>query len=99
MTVDELIPCIIEASKQDIFLNDDEFLFRVGNECIKLIDFCGAGAEVKTLVPCAEWLAYQEETVVRDKGVECLAIFCGVEGINVQEDILPVLQRLATAEW
>ena len=53
---------------------------------IKLIDFCGNNYDV--LVPAAEWLAYQDETVVRDKGIECLAILCGIEDVGINFNFL-----------
>ena len=48
--------------------------------------------------PCSDFLS-QEETVVRDKGIECLAVLCSVDGISLTDDIMPVLHKLAAAEW
>jgi len=96
-TVEELIPFLFDISKQDTFLNDDEFLFRLGEQYIQLMDFTGGNHTC--LVSPIEWLAYQEETVIRDKAIQAFSILCDKGKLNPGEDVLPVLQRLTSAEW
>lgn len=95
--VDEMLPALHEKSKQEQFLNDDEFLFRLAEQYGALIDYTNGNHT--TLVAQVEWLAYQEETVIRDKAVEVLGMLCTKGRINVSEEIIPVLHRLASAEW
>ena len=66
-TVDELLPFLHELSKQTSFLNDDEFLFRLAEQYMILLDYVGGNHGC--MIGQVEWLAYQEETVIRDKAV------------------------------
>lgn len=100
-TVDELLPLLYESSKQDLFLNDDEFLFRLAEQYMTLTEY--TAGNLGCFVAQVEWLAYQEETVIRDKAVECLACICDKShkagNQAICDEIVNVLHRLASAEW
>lgn len=100
-TVDELLPLLHEFSKQDIYLNDDEFLFRLAVQYLTLTDF--TNGNLGCLIPQVEWLAYQEETVIRDKAIEVLGCICDKSckagNHAICDEIVTVLHRLASAEW
>ncbi|CAD7969116.1 unnamed protein product [Amoebophrya sp. A25] len=96
-TVEELIPWLFDVSKCQTYLNDDEFLFRCGEQYIQLMGLTG-GNHLCFAAPI-EWLAYQEETVIREKAIEGIKLVCRGGRVNIQQDILPILQRLASAEW
>lgn len=91
-----IVPFLHDLAKQDMYINDDEFLYLLGKAYIELIPY--ATQPDVFLVPM-EWLACQEETVVRDVGVEGLGKICARPEINVSEQVLPILNRLAGADW
>ncbi|CAD7945122.1 unnamed protein product [Amoebophrya sp. A120] len=96
-TVDELIPFLYESSKKQDYFNDDEFLFRTGEQYILLLDFVGGNH--LCLLEAVQWLALQEETVIREKAIEGIKEICIRGRVNVQQDVLPTLVKLSQAEW
>jgi len=99
-TVSELLPLLFDLSKQEQFLNDDEFLFRLAEQYSVLLS--QIKGSYTSIIPQIEWLAYQEETVIRDKAVEVLGIICSLDDFTqtgLSDDIMPALKRLASAEW
>ncbi len=47
-TVDELLPFLHELSKQTVYLNDDEFLFRLAEQYMLLLDLVDGKHTCKT---------------------------------------------------
>lgn len=94
---EDLIPFLYETAKSEPFCQDDEFLFRVADQSTVILEHVGENYE--SFMPFFEFLAYQEETVIRDKVVEILSYISTTFPATVPTRIVPLLQRLTSAEW
>merc|ERR1719454_2788619 len=69
-TVNELIPYVVQVVQEEPLCNDEEFLFSMAKQYAVLSDYIGGHDEL--LVEPLEYLAAQEETVIRDQAVASL---------------------------
>eukprot|EP00397_Hematodinium_sp_SG-2012_P009696 GEMP01009787.1.p1 GENE.GEMP01009787.1~~GEMP01009787.1.p1 ORF type:complete len:589 (+),score=86.95 GEMP01009787.1:254-2020(+) len=95
--VKDLVPHIFECAKTEPNCNDDEFLYRFAEQLAVFMDFCDE--KYITFIPVLEYLASQEETVVRTKAIEVLSKIAEKAPSLVSDHIVPVLQRLTGADW
>lgn len=91
----ELIPYLGEFVD-----DDDEVLLILSAHLGEMLDAVGGAEYAHVLLPPLEALAASDETAVREKAVASLSKI--VEQANehtLVEHVLPLLRRLATAEW
>jgi len=93
----ELIPYLFECAKAEPLIHNDEFLFRLAEQIGVFCDY--VDGKFETLIPVLEYLASQEETVIRDKAIEVLSAIAERCPAIVPEHIVIVLQRLTSADW
>lgn len=94
-TRSELIPFLTESHD-----DEDEVLLTLAEELGQFVPYVGGPSHAQCLLAPLEALCNVEETVVRDKAVESLnAVAAQLPPDNVAEHYLPLLRRLASAEW
>lgn len=94
-TRDELVPYLNEFIDED-----DEVLVVLSEELGKLVEYVGGGAHAHVLLVPLETLAGVEESSVREKVVESIsAIVRAMNGESVVKFVVPMLRRLANADW
>jgi serine/threonine-protein phosphatase 2A regulatory subunit A len=93
-TASELIPFVIQCCKTEPFCNDEEFLFIIAKQFASLSQYINGHDEM--LMDPLEYLAAQEETVIRDQAVASLCIIVEKRPALVPEYLVPLLHRLAT---
>jgi serine/threonine-protein phosphatase 2A regulatory subunit A len=95
-TVEELIPFLAQAVKEEPLCNDEEFLFTLAKQYAVLSTFMDNRDDL--LIAPLEWLAAQEETVIRDEAVISLCQIADKNPSLAGDYVVPVLNRLATKQ-
>ncbi len=91
----ELIPFLTESHD-----DEDEVLLALAEELGQFVPFVGGPPHAHCLLVPLETLCNVEETVVRDKAVDSLNIIAAqLPATSVAEHYVPLLKRLAAAEW
>eukprot|EP00051_Salpingoeca_urceolata_P032369 m.15421 g.15421 ORF g.15421 m.15421 type:complete len:584 (-) comp5015_c0_seq1:413-2164(-) len=94
-TVAELIPYLTDSLD-----DEDEVLLAVAEELSKFVPLVGGPAFGYHLLKPLEQLAQVEETVVRDKAVESLAIIAKeLPDTHLEEHFWGMVNRLAHGDW
>lgn len=93
-TVNELIPYVIQVVQQEPLCNDEEFLFSMAKQYAVLSEYINGHDEM--LIAPLEYLAAQEETVIRDQAIASLVTIVDKRPNLVPEYLVPAVHRLAT---
>lgn len=93
-TVNELVPYVVQVVQEEPLCNDEEFLFSMAKQYAVLSDYINGHDEM--LIAPLEYLAAQEETVIRDQAIQSLFSIVEKKPTLVPEYLVPTLHRLAT---
>mmetsp|Transcript_44164 Transcript_44164/g.99602 ORF Transcript_44164/g.99602 Transcript_44164/m.99602 type:complete len:592 (+) Transcript_44164:69-1844(+) len=99
-TAGKLVPFLTECITTEPYDKDDEFLYYVAKGYRELPDHLPPNGW-QALVPSLESLGNQDETLIREEAVKTLASMTehASDKVGAVDVVLPVLQRLAAAEW
>jgi hypothetical protein len=79
---------------------EDEVLKALAEELGRFVDLIGGPAYAHLLLPSLESIAAAEETVVREAAVASIGKISAVLSVHqVEESLVPLIKRLAAAEW
>lgn len=92
-TVSELVPHLKTCIREQPHNQDEEFLYQVAAQLAVLSDYVNNQEEL--LIEPLEYLAAQEETVIREQAITSLCTIVKKRPNLVQKHLLPTLQRLA----
>uniref|UniRef100_A0A7S2JBX3 Phosphatase 2A Regulatory Subunit A helical domain-containing protein n=1 Tax=Zooxanthella nutricula TaxID=1333877 RepID=A0A7S2JBX3_9DINO len=93
-TVSDLIPYLSQVMQEEPWCSDEEFLFTLAKQYSTLVLHCNGNESI--LIPPLEYLAAQEETVIRDQAIQSLCFIVERKSSLAPEHLVPTLHRLAT---
>lgn len=99
IALSKFVPLISDCVKGVFCSDDDEVLLAFAKFIPSLRPCLPKEADSMALVPILEYLASQDETVIRDAAVKSLGILAAESKAVCNEACLPALTRLFKAEW
>jgi serine/threonine-protein phosphatase 2A regulatory subunit A len=98
LTSSQSAPAVLSSSQQlSTVMDDDEVYYAFARNISRLIPYCGKDSH--HLVPFMEFLASQDETVIRDAAVVSLCRLADYDKAVAQSYLFPCLKRMTSSEW
>mmetsp|Transcript_44733 Transcript_44733/g.95322 ORF Transcript_44733/g.95322 Transcript_44733/m.95322 type:complete len:593 (-) Transcript_44733:113-1891(-) len=95
-TVSELIPFVVQVIQEEPLCSDEEFLFSMAKQYAVLCSGDYINGRDELLMAPLEYLAAQEETVIRDQAVLSLCAIVEKRPSLAPEYLVPMVERLVT---
>jgi len=95
-TVSELIPFVVQVIQDENMNGDEQFLFNMAKQYAVLCDGDYINGRDELLIAPLEFLAAQEETVIRDQAVISLCSIIEKRPSLAPEYLVPMVERLVT---
>jgi serine/threonine-protein phosphatase 2A regulatory subunit A len=93
------VPLIMECVKGLFCSDDDEMLLAFAQHIPSLIHHLPTDSGAGALVPILEYLASQDETVIREAAVSSLGFIAAKDPVHCNQTCFPALIRLFKSEW
>ena len=98
-TLNSFVPLIAECVKGLFCSDDDEVLLAFAKYIPTLTPYLPVESGPGAIVPVLEYLASQDETVIREAAVKSLGILASRDAVQCNQICFPALIRLFKSEW